>query len=108
MVDRLGDRLHFVHLRNVTRETAGIKASFHEAEQLSGDTDMVELTRAILREEKRRRDMGRKDWNIPIRPDHGMDILDDLERQGQPGYPSIGRLKGLAEIRSLITALTHP
>ncbi|WP_028579037.1 mannonate dehydratase [Desulfogranum japonicum] len=106
MVDRLGDRLHFVHLRNVKRETQGIPASFHEAEHLAGDTDMVALTKAVLQEEKRRREMGRKDWSIPIRPDHGMDILDDLKRSGQPGYPSIGRLKGLAELRGLITALS--
>ena len=107
MVDRLGDRLHFVHLRNVRRETAGVPASFHEAEHLDGDIDMVALTRAILGEEKRRRGAGRKDWNIAIRPDHGMDILDDLKRQGQPGYPSIGRLKGLAELRGVIKALSH-
>jgi len=107
MVKRYGDRLHFVHLRNVTRETAGIPASFHEAEHLEGDTDMVALTKAILLEEKNRRQQGRKDWSIPIRPDHGMDILDDLKRSGQPGYPSIGRLKGLAELRGLIKALSH-
>jgi mannonate dehydratase len=106
MVDRLGDRLHFVHLRNVKRETQGVPASFHEAEHLGGDTDMIALTIAILREEKRRRQRGRQDWAIPIRPDHGMDILDDLKRSGQPGYPSIGRLKGLAELRGLMVALT--
>ena len=107
MVERLGQRLHFVHLRNVTKESAGVPTSFHEAEHLDGDTDMVALTRAILLEEKRRRRHGRKDWNIPIRPDHGMDILDDLQRSGQPGYPSIGRLKGLAELRGLIKALSY-
>lgn len=108
MVERLGDRLYFVHLRNVARETTGIPASFHEAEHLGGDTDMVALTKAILRQEKKRSDLGRPDWNIPVRPDHGMDILDDLNRSGQPGYPSIGRLKGLAELRGLITALSYP
>ena len=107
MVERLGHRLHFVHLRNVTKETAGVPTSFHEAEHLNGDTDMVALTKAILLEEKSRRRHGRKDWNIPIRPDHGMEILDDLKRCGQPGYPSIGRLKGLAELRGLIKALSH-
>ncbi len=107
MVERLGDRLHFVHLRNVAKESAGVPTSFHEAEHLDGDTDMVALTKAILREEKNRQRQGRKDWNIPIRPDHGMDILDDLKRSGQPGYPSIGRLKGLAELRGLIRALSH-
>ena len=108
MIDRLGDRLHFVHLRNVKRETPGVPASFHEAEHLAGDTDMVALTLAVLRQEQKRKTAGRVDWSIPIRPDHGMDILDDLNRQGQPGYPSIGRLKGLAELRGLITALSYP
>ncbi len=108
MIDRLGDRVHFVHLRNVKREADGVPTSFHEDEHLRGDTDMVVLVQAILRQEAKRRAAGRKDCSIPIRPDHGMDILDDLNRQGQPGYPSIGRLKGLAELRGLITALTHP
>ena len=108
MIDRLGDRVHFVHLRNVKREAEGVPTSFHEDEHLRGDTDMVALVQAILRQEDKRRAAGRKDCCIPIRPDHGMDILDDLNRQGQPGYPSIGRLKGLAELRGLITALTHP
>lgn len=108
IIERLGERLHFVHLRNVKRETDEIRTSFHEAEHLGGDTDMVALTRAILREEDRRRKKQRSDWNIPVRPDHGMDILDDLKRSGQPGYPSIGRLKGLAELRGLMVALSHP
>jgi mannonate dehydratase len=108
MIDRLGDRLHFLHLRNVKRESGAIPGSFHEAEHLAGDTDMVALVSAVLKQEKRRRDQGRVDWNIPVRPDHGMDILDDLHRNGQPGYPSIGRLKGLAELRGLLTALSHP
>ncbi len=108
MIDRLGDRVHFIHLRNVRRETQGVPASFHEDEHLSGDTDMVALVQSIVRQEEKRRAAGRKDVEIPIRPDHGMDILDDLKRSGQPGYPSIGRLKGLAELRGLIKALTHP
>jgi len=108
MIDRLGDRMHFIHLRNVKRETPGLPCSFHEAEHLAGDSDMVAMVQAILRQEEKRRAAGRKDVQIPIRPDHGMDILDDLGRSGQPGYPSIGRLKGLAELRGLIKALTHP
>lgn len=106
MMDRLGDRVHFLHLRNVTRETADIRGSFHEAEHLGGDTDMVALIDAALREEARRKASGRTDISIPFRPDHGQDILDDLGRQAQPGYPSIGRLKGLAELRGVIAALT--
>ncbi len=106
MMERLGDRVHFLHLRNVTRETPEIRGSFHEAEHLGGDTDMVALVRAALREEARRRAAGRADCSIPFRPDHGQDILDDLGRRAQPGYPAIGRLKGLAELRGVIAALT--
>lgn len=105
MMKRLGDRVHFLHLRNVRRETAEIRGSFHEAEHLGGGTDMVALVEAVLKEEARRRAEGRRDWSIPFRPDHGQDILDDLGRRAQPGYPSIGRLKGLAELRGIIAAL---
>jgi mannonate dehydratase len=108
MMERLGERVHFLHLRNVKRETAAVRGSFHEAEHLGGDTDMVALLAAALREERRRKAAGRADWSIPMRPDHGQDILDDLNRKAQPGYPSIGRLKGLAELRGIITALSHP
>ncbi|MCY4006024.1 MAG: mannonate dehydratase [Rhodobacteraceae bacterium] len=105
MMTRLGGRVHALHLRNVKRETKGTRGSFYEAEHLSGDTDMVELIATILREEARRKEEGRNDWSIPFRPDHGQDILDDLGRKAQPGYPAIGRLKGLAELRGVITAL---
>ncbi|MBK5923173.1 mannonate dehydratase [Rhodovulum sulfidophilum] len=105
MMERLGDKVHFLHLRNVTRETGATFGSFHEAEHLGGDTDMVALVEAALREEARRRAAGRADWSIPFRPDHGQDILDDLGRHAQPGYPAIGRLKGLAELRGIIAAL---
>ena len=108
MMQRLGDRVHFLHLRNVTIEDAGQYGSFHEAGHLEGGTDMVAMVAAILAEERRRKAAGRKDWQIPFRPDHGQDILDDLRRRGQPGYPSIGRLKGLAELRGIMTALEHP
>lgn len=105
MMKRWGERVHFIHLRNTTRESEGLPCSFHEAEHLGGDTDMVALIEQILREEARRKAAGRDDWNIPMRPDHGQDILDDLNRKGQPGYPAIGRLKGLAELRGVMTAL---
>lgn len=108
MMRRLGPRVHFVHLRNVLREGGSLRDSFHESEHLTGNTDMVAVIAAILAEERRRRDQGRTDWNIPFRPDHGQDILDDLGRRGQPGYPTIGRLKGLAELRGIMTALEHP
>lgn len=105
MIDRLGSRIHFLHLRNVMRETPGTPCSFHEAEHLDGDTDMVAVIAAVVREEARRRAEGRADAQIPMRPDHGQDILDDLTRGAQPGYPAIGRLKGLAELRGVERAL---
>jgi len=108
MMRVLGPRVHFLHLRNVTREGQMLRDSFYEAEHLGGGTDMVAVIAAILAEERRRRAEGRADWNIPMRPDHGQDILDDLGRKGQPGYPTIGRLKGLAELRGVMTALSHP
>ncbi|WP_394690994.1 mannonate dehydratase [Hoeflea sp.] len=107
MMERLGSRVHFLHLRNVKREGGGVQVSFFEDEHLAGDTDMVELVATVLREEARRKAEGRADWSIPFRPDHGQDILDDLNRRAQPGYPSIGRLKGLAELRGLIAGLEH-
>ena len=107
-IARLGPRVHFLHLRNVTRQGTALRDSFYEAEHLGGDTDMVAVIAAILAEERRRRAEGRADWDIPMRPDHGQDILDDIGRGGQPGYPRIGRLKGLAELRGIMTALDHP
>ena len=108
MMERLGPKVHFMHPRNVKRDTDATAGSFYEAEHLAGDTDMVALIAAILREEARRRAEGRSDATIPMRPDHGQDILDDLNRRSQPGYPTIGRLKGLAELRGVMTALAHP
>lgn len=107
IVGELGSRIHFLHLRNVRRETPATAGSFYEAEHLGGDTDMPAVIAAVLREEERRRIEGRKDWNIPFRPDHGQDILDDLGRNAQPGYPAIGRLRGLAELRGVAAGLRH-
>lgn len=107
MMKRMGDKVHFLHLRNVKKETSAAHSSFHEAEHLAGDTDMVALIAAVIAEERKRKAAGRPDHQIPMRPDHGQDILDDLGRQAQPGYPTIGRLKGLAELRGVMTALEH-
>ncbi|MEO7221988.1 MAG: mannonate dehydratase, partial [Devosia sp.] len=107
MMQRMGDKVHFLHLRNVKRDSDAIVGSFFEAEHLGGDTDMVALIAAIVAEERKRRAAGRKDHQIPMRPDHGQDILDDLGRRSQPGYPTIGRMKGLAELRGIMTALEH-
>jgi mannonate dehydratase len=108
MMRRLGSRVHFIHLRNIRRETDVLPNSFYEAGHLEGETDMVELIAAVLDEEKRRVKQGRDDFNIPFRPDHGQDILSDLKQKSQPGYPAVGRLKGLAELRGVIEALSHP
>ncbi len=108
MMRRLGDRVHFIHLRNVVRESNGEKISFHEASHLDGATDMVDLIKAILDEESRRQAAGHSHCIIPFRPDHGQEILNDLTAVAQPGYPAIGRLKGLAELRGIAAALSHP
>lgn len=105
---RFADRIHFVHLRNVTRDTEAVPCSFFEDEHLEGATDMVAVIATLLEEEKRRRLEGREDHRIAMRPDHGQEILDDLTRGAQPGYPAIGRLKGLAELRGIERALLHP
>lgn len=105
MMRRLGPRIHFLHLRNVRREATRFPGPFHEADHLNGEVDMVALIAAALAEEKRRAATGRADCEIPMRPDHGHDLLDDHGRKAQPGYPAIGRLRGLAELRGVITAL---
>ena len=105
MVREFGPRIHFAHLRGVKREADGL--SFHEGEHLASDADMVAILQALLDEESRRRDEGRVDHSIPFRPDHGHQMLDDLGKRVNPGYSAIGRLKGLAEIRGVIAALTY-
>ena len=102
MAKRFASDIHFAHLRNVTKEPDG---SFHEAEHLEGDTDMVAVVDALLAEERRRKAEGRPDWEIPMRPDHGHVIVDDIGKKVNPGYSCIGRLKGLAELRGIMRAL---
>ncbi|MGD0186598.1 MAG: mannonate dehydratase [Roseiarcus sp.] len=100
MAQDFGPRVHFAHLRNVAREADG---SFTEAEHLDGDTDMVALVRALLAEESRRRRQGRADAQIPMRPDHGHLLADDIGKERiNPGYSCVGRLKGLAELRGVM------
>lgn len=106
-IDRLGDKIHFIHLRNVRRDSEDVQCSFYEDEHLEGNTDMVAVIAAILREEERRKNSGRSDYAIPMRPDHGQEILSDLLNPVQPGYPAVGRLKGLAELRGIERALSQ-
>jgi mannonate dehydratase len=103
MAKRYGSRIHFAHLRGVSRDEDE-QRSFYEAEHLESDVDMVSVISALLAEEKLRNG-AEGNGEIFIRPDHGHQILDDLNKQGNPGYSCIGRLKGLAEIRGVIKAL---
>ncbi|MGC6518371.1 MAG: mannonate dehydratase [Candidatus Puniceispirillaceae bacterium] len=106
-IKTLGTHIHFVHLRNTKRHDPkdGVRHSFFESEHLGGDTDMVAVIKALLEEEQKRKQAGRHDHQIPMRPDHGHRLLSDFNRQSNPGYPLIGRLRGLAELRGIMTAL---
>jgi len=99
MIKTHGERVHFIHLRSTRREAN--PDSFHEASHLEGDVDMYEVTRAIVEQELKRGNAAA----IPMRPDHGHQILDDLNKKTNPGYSAIGRLKGLAEVRGLEMAI---
>lgn len=104
LAQQFGRHVHFAHLRNVAKEADG---SFMEAEHLGGDTDMVAVVRTLLVEQKRRKDRGIPAWRIPFRPDHGHELLDDVGRKTHPGYPAVGRLRGLAELRGVMTAISQ-
>lgn len=102
MIETFGDRIHFTHLRSTCREDN--PKTFHEGAHLDGDVDMYSVVKAILTEESRRQKAGDM-RRIPMRPDHGHQMLDDLKKKTNPGYSAIGRLKGLAEVRGVELAL---
>ena len=105
MARQFGPRIHFSHLRGVSRD-ADEQRSFYEASHLDSDIDMIAVIRELLGEETRRAAEEPERDGIFIRPDHGLQMMDDIDKSGNPGYSGIGRLKGVAEIRGVIRALS--
>ena len=105
MAKQFGPRIHFSHLRGVSRDPKE-QRSFYEANHLDSDIDMIQVIKELLNEEARREQTDSQSGAIYIRPDHGHQMMDDIGKTVNPGYSGIGRLKGLAEIRGAIRALS--
>lgn len=107
MVKQFGPRIHAVHLRSTHLLPDG---SFYEADHLAGSVDMPAVAKNLLDEQDRRRAEERSDWQLPLRPDHGHTMMDDLPKPTgiTPGYSCIGRMRGLAELRGLMLGLRYP
>ncbi|MCL4138834.1 UNVERIFIED_CONTAM: hypothetical protein GTU68_051354 [Idotea baltica] len=105
MAKNFGSRIHFSHLRGVSRDPAE-QRTFYEANHLDSDIDMVQVIKNLLLEEEKRRLAGDTQNEIFIRPDHGHQMMGDIQKASNPGYSGVGRLKGLAEIRGVIRALS--
>ncbi len=100
MAKQFANNIHFAHLRSVNRASDHVPTSFFEDAHLEGSTDMIAVLRALL-------DHHPRPAHLPLRPDHGQDILSDIGTNSAPGYPLCGRMKGLAELRGALKALTH-
>ncbi|SMO65515.1 mannonate dehydratase [Gracilimonas mengyeensis] len=104
LAQKYADRIHFVHLRNTQLLEDG---SFYESGHIKGSQNMATILEALLLEQRKRKKEGRTDYRMPYRPDHGIKILSDFEHEYNPGYPLIGRLKGLAEIDGIMRGVEH-
>lgn len=102
LAEKYADRIHFIHLRNTAMLEDG---SFYESGHIEGSQNMVEIVKILLTEQRKRKAQGRSDYRMPFRPDHGIKLLSDFDNKYNPGYPLIGRLKGMAEIEGIMAAL---